>query len=55
MLICRLCLLESDDEEVIISVCDNKQDLAARIKKCVSVEVIISTHIKPFFKSIFVD
>lgn len=37
--ICRLCLLESDNEEVIISVYDHKQDLAARIKKCVALEV----------------
>lgn len=39
MKVCRLCLLESDDDAAIVSLCDNKQNLAARIKKCVSIDV----------------
>lgn len=43
MRVCRLCLMESDDEEVIVSLWDSKENFADRIKKCVSIEVTLPT------------
>lgn len=36
---CRLCLYESDEEDILPVWSDNSESLAEKIKKCVSIDV----------------